>query len=123
MFNFIKKVLFGSSSTEPEVKQEVTPQRAKDAKGQFVADDPSTPNVNEAWKDGKAPAKKVRAASSNTSARAGKANIKRANKNNKVKSVTGSGTPAKTEPKAKSSTPAKVKATTPAPKAKPAAKK
>ena len=36
----------------------VKPQRAKDAKGKFVADDPSTPDVNEAWKGGKAPAKK-----------------------------------------------------------------
>lgn len=44
----------------------VTPakaERAKDAKGRFKADDPSTPDVNEAWKGGKAPTKKVRAIS------------------------------------------------------------
>ena len=32
--------------------------RAKDSKGRYVADDKSTPNVNEAYKDGKTPAKK-----------------------------------------------------------------
>ena len=26
-----------------------TPERARDADGQFIADDPSTPDVNEAW--------------------------------------------------------------------------
>ena len=39
----------------------VTPakaERAKDARGKFKADDPTTPDVNEAWKGGKAPAKK-----------------------------------------------------------------
>ena len=35
-------------------------ERAKDSKGKFVADDKSTPNTNEAYKDGKAPTKKVR---------------------------------------------------------------
>ena len=34
--------------------------RAKDSKGKFVADDKSTPNINEAYKDGRTPTKKVR---------------------------------------------------------------
>ena len=35
------------------------PKRAKTAKGKFVADDKSTPDVNEAFVSGKAPAKKT----------------------------------------------------------------
>lgn len=31
------------------------PKRARNDKGQLVADDPSTPEVNEAWEGGKAP--------------------------------------------------------------------
>tara|TARA_A100001515_G_scaffold104895_2_gene85610 strand:+ start:1822 stop:2073 length:252 start_codon:yes stop_codon:yes gene_type:complete len=34
------------------------PQRARTKKGTFVADDKSTPDVNEAWVGGKAPKKK-----------------------------------------------------------------
>ena len=34
------------------------PQRARTKKGTFVADDKSTPNINEAWVGGKAPKKK-----------------------------------------------------------------
>ena len=34
------------------------PKRARNAKGQVLSDDPSTPDVNEAWEGGKAPAKK-----------------------------------------------------------------
>ena len=34
------------------------PKRARNAKGQVMSDDPSTPDVNEAWEGGKAPAKK-----------------------------------------------------------------
>ena len=34
------------------------PVRARDDKGGLVGDDPSTPDVNEAWEGGKAPAKK-----------------------------------------------------------------
>jgi hypothetical protein len=40
---------------------EKAPRRAKDTKGQFVADNPATPE-NEAWVGGKAPAKKKPAA-------------------------------------------------------------
>lgn len=35
----------------------VEPERARDEKGKFVADDPETPDINEAWKGGKKPAK------------------------------------------------------------------
>tara|TARA_B100001248_G_scaffold259911_1_gene246955 strand:+ start:1978 stop:2235 length:258 start_codon:yes stop_codon:yes gene_type:complete len=34
------------------------PKRARNAKGQLQKDDPSTPDVNEAWEGGKAPKKK-----------------------------------------------------------------
>ena len=34
------------------------PKRARTAKGKLKADDPSTPDVNEAWEGGKAPKKK-----------------------------------------------------------------
>jgi len=33
-------------------------ERAKDKKGRFIADDKSTPNVNEAYADGKKPVRK-----------------------------------------------------------------
>lgn len=33
------------------------PKRARNEKGQLIADDPSTPDVNEAWEGGKAPKK------------------------------------------------------------------
>ena len=38
-------------------KVEADPKRARNEKGQLVADDPSTPEVNEAWEGGKAPKK------------------------------------------------------------------
>ena len=34
------------------------PKRARNSKGQLKKDDPSTPNINEAWEGGKAPKKK-----------------------------------------------------------------
>ena len=34
------------------------PKRARNSKGQLQKDDPSTPDVNEAWEGGKAPKKK-----------------------------------------------------------------
>jgi hypothetical protein len=80
MFKFIKK-LFGKTSKEtaaeqapykiepaeqpvtPEVKIDepsaIKPQRTKDVKGQFLANDPRTEH-NEAWVGGKSPAKKSR---------------------------------------------------------------
>lgn len=74
MFKFIKR-LFGGKVEEPaapaavptEVAAPATtpepvaakPQRTKDPKGKFLADDPRT-ETNEAWVGGKAPAKKPR---------------------------------------------------------------
>ena len=37
----------------------VEPKRARNEKGQLVGDDPSTPDVNEAWEGGEAPKKKA----------------------------------------------------------------
>lgn len=34
------------------------PTRARDKSGRLMADDKKTPDINEAWKGGKAPAKK-----------------------------------------------------------------
>ena len=36
------------------------PKRARTATGKLKADDPATPDVNEAWEDGKGPAKKTK---------------------------------------------------------------
>jgi len=38
-----------------EVKTTSKPKRARNNKGQLLADDPNTPNVNEAWEGGEAP--------------------------------------------------------------------
>jgi len=38
-----------------EVKTADKPKRARNEKGQLVADDPNTPDVNEAWEGGEAP--------------------------------------------------------------------
>ena len=40
-------------------KVEADPKRARNEKGHLVADDPSTPEVNEAWEGGKAPKAKA----------------------------------------------------------------
>ena len=40
-------------------KTDPQPKRARNEKGQLVSDDPSTPDVNEAWEGGKAPKKKA----------------------------------------------------------------
>ena len=52
MFTWLKRFLpdlgFGEASGK----------RARNAKGHFVADDPNTPNVNEAYVDGKKPKRK-----------------------------------------------------------------
>ena len=34
---------------EPLLEEPTEPQRARDADGKFIADDPTTPDVNEAW--------------------------------------------------------------------------
>lgn len=41
-----------------DIEEEGEPVRARNEKGQLVGDDPSTPDVNEAWEGGKAPKKK-----------------------------------------------------------------
>ena len=38
-----------------EIEEEGEPVRARNDKGHYIADDPSTPDVNEAYVDGKAP--------------------------------------------------------------------
>lgn len=43
-------------------EQVVEPKRARNDKGHYVADDLSTPDVNEAWEGGKAPKKKAKKA-------------------------------------------------------------
>ncbi len=40
------------------LEEYVKPKRARNAKGQLKADDPSTPDVNEAYEGGKGPKKK-----------------------------------------------------------------
>ena len=50
-------LLSGKTSTpvpEPVVEEVVEPKRARNKKGHYIADDPSTPE-NEAWVGGKAP--------------------------------------------------------------------
>tara|TARA_R110002012_G_scaffold292973_1_gene488366 strand:+ start:313 stop:540 length:228 start_codon:yes stop_codon:yes gene_type:complete len=48
-----------SKEIADEIREKVEPPvRKRTIKGKFVADDPSTPDVNEAWVGGKAPAKK-----------------------------------------------------------------
>jgi len=44
----------GGNAPVPETK---APKRARNEKGQLKGDDPTTPNVNEAWEGGKAPQK------------------------------------------------------------------
>ena len=53
MFNWLKRLF---DNTEPEA----TGVRAINAKGNYVADDKSTPKVNEAYVDGKTPKRKPR---------------------------------------------------------------
>ena len=52
----VKKTVKKKSVVQ-KVKEEVTPKRARNKKGQLMADDPNTPE-NEAWEGGKAPPKK-----------------------------------------------------------------
>ena len=51
----------GRALVEAGMAEEIgssAPKRARTAKGKLKADDPSTPDVNEAWEGGKAPKKK-----------------------------------------------------------------
>ena len=43
-----------------EEKKPTKPKRARTKKGRYIADDKSTPDVNEAWVGGKAPKKKTK---------------------------------------------------------------
>ena len=52
----VKKTVKKKSVVQ-KVKDAVTPKRARNKKGQLMADDPNTPE-NEAWEGGKAPPKK-----------------------------------------------------------------
>ena len=47
---------------EPVDTVDDEPERARDEKGHYVADDPDTPDVNEAYEGGKAPKAKAKAA-------------------------------------------------------------
>ena len=57
MFKWLKKIIGIDSILLLQKDWEVKPKRAR-RKGKYVADDKSTPNVNEAWVSGKAPKKK-----------------------------------------------------------------
>ena len=46
-----------------------TGKRARNAKGRYVADDKSTPNVNEAYVDGKTPKRKAKVKTTTTKKR------------------------------------------------------
>lgn len=54
---FAIEVKIDSVEEKVKVKAKVKPKRARNDKGQLVGDDPSTPDVNEAWEGGKAPKK------------------------------------------------------------------
>jgi|TARA_R100001463_G_scaffold50599_1_gene100978 hypothetical protein len=56
------EVKIDSANETVEVEADVKEvKRARNDKGQLKADDPSTPNVNEAWEGGEAPKKKTTA--------------------------------------------------------------
>tara|TARA_B100001057_G_C22266487_1_gene725284 strand:+ start:187 stop:429 length:243 start_codon:yes stop_codon:yes gene_type:complete len=70
MFNWLKKLFVGDDTP-------ASGKRARNSKGHYVADDKSTPNVNEAYVDGKTPAKKPRKAPAKKKAAPKKAPAKR----------------------------------------------
>ena len=53
------EVKMDSADEVVDVEADIEPKRARNDKGQLVGDDPDTPDVNEAWEGGKAPAKKA----------------------------------------------------------------
>jgi len=76
-----------------EKKEEVMvvisePERARNSKGHFVKDDASTPNVNEAYVDGKTPKRKPRKAAAKKKPVAKKAPAKKAPAKAKAKRKT-----------------------------------
>ena len=57
--NFIAAGLARDTKTvQPTETKQTTPERARNADGTLIGDDPTTPDVNEAWQGGKAPSKK-----------------------------------------------------------------
>ena len=54
----IKEKKAQMKTQESIANQEI--KRARDNKGHYVADDPNTPDINEAWEGGKAPKKKTK---------------------------------------------------------------
>ena len=59
----IYEVVFGPDPDLADAQRkadELNGVRARDNKGHYVADDPSTPNINEAYVGGKAPKKKAK---------------------------------------------------------------
>ena len=51
----IKRLAAELEKQEAPTKAKAAPKRARNTKGQLKADDPSTPDVNEAWEGGKSP--------------------------------------------------------------------
>lgn len=60
------EVKMDSADEVVDVEADVEPKRARNEKGQLIGDDPDTPDVNEAWEGGKAPAKKKTTAKKST---------------------------------------------------------
>jgi len=57
--NFMERGLAEETKVvKPTETKASTPIRARNADGTLIGDDPSTPDVNEAWEGGKAPSKK-----------------------------------------------------------------
>ena len=57
--NFLGRGLVEETKVvKPTETKSNTPQRARNADGTLIGDDPNTPDVNEAWEGGKAPSKK-----------------------------------------------------------------
>lgn len=59
------RIKTGPTLTADSEKLFPMPERARDNDGGFIADDKSTPDVNEAWKGGKAPKKKGKSKNAN----------------------------------------------------------
>ncbi len=60
--NFIERGLAEETKVvQPTETKATAPTRARNADGTLIGDDPSTPDVNEAWEGGVAPSKKGKA--------------------------------------------------------------
>ena len=59
--NFIDRGLaLETKVVKPTETKATTPERARNADGTLIGDDPNTPDVNEAWEGGVAPKKKAK---------------------------------------------------------------